>query len=323
MLENNSRTIRFLSRMGARGVLGQVVYDYAEEGKELYVMSADLARASGFERIKNKYPDKMINVGIAEQNMIGMAAGLSATGIPVVATTWATFASARVADQVRNFMGFMGANIKLIGMDSGLAASRFGYTHSNSPDIAMIRAIPGIAILSPCDGLEIYRAIEAALEYKGSVYIRLTDKQNLPIIHRELDFKYEIGRAITLQEGKDIAIIACGTIIQNVIDASEMLTEKGLSVRIVDMHTIVPLDVEVLEKTLECNLIVTVEDHLLIGGLGAAVSEFLVQKKKHPRLLSIGIEEGYIPAGRQNWAEEFCGLDSLSISNRIWEEYNS
>lgn len=323
MLEINSRTIRFLSRMGARGVLGQFVYDYAETGNEFYVMSADLARASGFDRIQNKYPERVINTGIAEQNMIGMAAGLAASGVPVLATTWATFASARVTDQVRNFMGFMNANIKLIGMDSGLAASRFGYTHSNSPDIAIMRAIPGIKILSPCDGVEIYRGLEKALECDGPVYIRLTDKPSLPLIYRAPDFEFEIGKANTLWEGNDITIIACGTILQNVLDAGEMLKEKGLSVRIIDMHTISPLDEAAIRKSMNSQLIITVEDHLSIGGLGTAVSEFLSAQKEHPRLLRIGIEEGYLPSGRQSWVEKICGLDSTAIAKKIWEEYHS
>lgn len=322
MLELNSRTLRFLSRMGARGVLGQAVHDYIEDERDLYVMSADLARASGFDRIQNKYPDRLVNAGIAEQNMIGLAAGLSATGIPVIATTWGTFASARVADQVRNFMGYMQTNIKLVGMDSGLAASRFGYTHSNPPDIAIIRAIPGIKIISPCDGMEIYCLIEKALNENGPVYIRLTDRPNLPAIHKNPEQYFEIGKAITLQEGNDIAIIACGTIMQNVIEAGKQLGERGLSVKIIDMHTIVPLDTDALEEALKCELVVSVEDHLEIGGLGTAISEFIAKKQKHPRLLTIGIKNGYIEAGRQDWAEEICGLDSRSIFSRIWEEYH-
>lgn len=323
MLEMNSKTVRFLSRMGARGVLGQFVYDYAEENNEIFVMSADLARASGFDRIKAKHPNIVINTGIAEQNMVGMAAGLSATGIPVVATTWAAFASARVADQVRNFMGFMKANVKLIGMNSGLAASRFGYTHTNPPDIAFMRAIPGIKVISPCDGIEIYKAMERALEYRGPVYIRLTDKDSLPTIYNEPDFHYELGKAITVKEGKNITVIACGAVIHNVVEAAALLEEKGIFPRIIDMHTLVPLDTEILEEMIECKLVVTVEDHLREGGLGTAVSEFFAQKKSHPRVLAIGIEDGYIPAGRQYWAEKFCGLDSISISKRIWEAYNT
>ena len=307
MLELNSRTIRFLSRMGARGVLGQVVYDYIEDGEEIYAMSADLARASGFDRVQNKYPDRLINVGIAEQNMIGMAAGLSATGVPVIATTWATFASARVADQVRTFMGFMKRNIKLVGMDSGLAASRFGYSHSNPPDIAIMRAIPGIRIISPCDGLEIYCLIKKALDESGPVYIRLTDRENLPMVYKTpVDF--EIGKAVTVREGGDIAVISCGTVLHNVAAAADILQEKGVSVRIVDMHTIVPLDTDALEKTLDCRLIVSVEDHLVSGGLGSAVAEFLAGRDVHPRLLRIGVEDGYLPAGRHNWVEQLCGL---------------
>ncbi len=319
MLEINSKNSRFLARLGARGVLGQAVYDYLCDQNELFVISADLSRASGFERVKKNFPDQFINVGIAEQNMIGIAAGLASKGTPVIATTWSTFASARVADQVRNFMGFMQSNIKLVGMDSGFAASSFGYTHSNAPDIAMIRSIPGIKILSPCDGVEIYKAINEAFTHDGPFYIRLTDKQMLPMIYTDDRFDFSIGKANVIKEGNEIAIVSCGTIMQNVIEAAKIVESESYSVKIVDMHTIVPLDKDILKSLLRYKAIVIVEDHIIPGGLYSAICECLCQtlEGRLPKMIPIAPKEAYLPAGTQKWTEEYCGLDAVGIANRI------
>lgn len=200
MMEMTSKNIRFLSRMGVLGVLGQAVLDMSGEGKDFFACSADLGDPSGFKRFREQYPEKYFNVGIAEQNMIGIAAGLSADGTPVIATTWAMFASLRCTDQLRNFMGYMGRNIKLIGMRSGLVEGKSGYTHCNPPDMACLRSIPGLTILSPCDGQETYKALWAAVEMNGPVYIRLTGDLLAPIVYKEDFGEYRIGKAILLKE---------------------------------------------------------------------------------------------------------------------------
>lgn len=322
MLELNSKDIRFLARMGARGVLGQFVYDYLNDGKKLYVVSADLAHASGFDRIKKKYPEKLINVGIAEQDLIGVSAGMAQSDVPVVATSWAMFTTTRVADQVRNYMGFMQKNVKLIGMDSGFVQAKFSYSHSNPPDIAIMRAIPGIKILSPCDGMEIYKLLYEALENEGPVYIRLTGDSLLPILHKER-VKISIGKSIKLREGKDAAIIATGNIVRNAFEAAIILNRCGIDATVIDMHTIEPLDKACLDELLGFPIIITVEEHLLHGGLGSAISEYYACQREKPRQIMLGIDNKYPLSGDVRFVEECNGLTAEAIADRILREVRS
>lgn len=308
--------------MGARGVLGQAVYDYACEGNDFFVATADLSHASGFDRLSREFPDKLVNVGIAEQNLIGVSAGLAANGIPVVATTWAMFATSRVADQVRNYMGYMQRNIKLIGMDSGFVQSRFSYSHTNPPDIAIMRSIPGITIMSPCDGVEIYNAIYSALEMDGPVYIRLTGDVVLPIVHRESDFKYEIGKSIVLQKGKKIAILATGNVVKNAIDAAKILRDKNIDVTVIDVHTICPMDTIILNQLLNYELVVTVEEHLIQGGFGSAVAEFFGNYKQSPQVLRLGVDNQFTVSGSIKYEHNCFGLLPEQIANIIMRKYS-
>lgn len=317
MLPMDSKTLRFLSRMGARGALGQSVYDLSKDGVDFFVLSADLARASGFDRINREFPDRCINAGIAEANMIGIATGLSRMGTPTIATTWATFASARVADQVRNYMGYMQANVKLVGMDSGFENNRFGYSHTNGPDIAFMNAIPGITILAPSDGIEIYKAVEAAVMYKGPVYIRLTGGQQVPLIHKTAEFKYEIGKAIKLREGKEVAFISNGVILAEVLKAVEFLEEHNISCSVIDMHTIKPLDFDTLDSLLNHQLIVTVEEHVLAGGLGSIIASYYASRNRQVSMKILCAKDEYIPAGSYMFALKYNGLDADSIVESV------
>ncbi len=314
----DSKGIRFLARLRARGVLGQALYDLAEEGTDFYAVSADLCHASGYDRLAEKYPERLVNVGIAEQNLVGVAAGLSYTGKPVVATSWAMFASARVADQVRNFMGFMGRDVKLVGMESGLAEPKLGYSHTNPPDIAVMRAIPGVTVLSPCDGLEVYSAVRAAMKHRGPVYIRLPGERGgvLPPVYTE-DTDFTIGRAKTVREGEDVAIIACGNMVRNALDAAAELEAAGFSAKVVDMHTLSPLDTGTLDSLTGYRLLATVEDHLLRGGLGGAVAEYYCGKAARPRQLMFGIDDSYPAPGSARYTEENAGLSPRRIAERI------
>lgn len=301
--------------MGARGSLGQALFDYAQDGNDFFAVSADLAYASGYDRIINKYPERFVNVGIAEQNLIGVSGGLARNGLPVIATTWAMFATARAADQVRNFMGYMQLNIKLVGMDSGFIQSRFSYSHSNPPDIAIMRAIPGITIISPCDGLEIYKAVYAAMDFNGPVYLRLTGGTFLPIIHKDPEFNFKIGKSITLRNGSDIVFISCGAILSNVLEAAELLENLGTSAKVINMHTICPLDTEILEEISDYTLLITVEEHLLQGGLGSAIAEYYAPQKNKPQHLMMGINNMYPEPGDYNYTLEKAGL----LPNQIAE----
>ncbi|WP_300685574.1 transketolase family protein [Acutalibacter sp. 1XD8-36] len=317
MMEMTSKNIRFLSRMGVLGVLGQVVLDMMEEGKDFYACSADLGDPSGFKRFREQYPEKYLNVGIAEQNMIGVAAGLSSDGTPVIATTWAMFAALRCADQLRNFMGYMQRNIKLIGMRSGLVESKSGYTHCNPQDIAYLRAVPGLTILSPCDGQETYKAIWAAMEMEGPVYIRLTGDLLAPVIYKEDFGGYCIGKAIQVRQGEDIAIIGCGAVLAEALKAVELLEEAGISCAVIDMHTIKPLDTGALDKLTAHKLVVTVEEHSIIGGLGGAVAEYFSQDRNAPPVLRLGADDVFPKSGSYQYGLRQYGLTGPQIADSI------
>lgn len=317
MLPIDNKAIRFLSRMGARGVLGQAIYDLASDGMDFYVLSADLARASGFDRFGKKYPDRLINSGIAEANMIGMASGLASSGIPVLATTWATFASARVADQVRNYMGFMKSNVKLVGMDSGYENNRFGYTHANGSDISILGSIPNIAIIAPSDGIEIYQSIKAALEYNGPVYIRLTGGQTLPMVHKDSDYRFDMNVSEKLRDGSDILLISNGVILSRVLRVADRLSEDGYSCAVVNLHTIKPVNLEFINNYINCKLIVTVEEHPKHGGIGSIVAQSLAERCFHPQLEMICSKELYTPAGSYDFALKYNGMDEEAMYQRI------
>ncbi len=306
--------------MGARGTLGQVVYDYLNDGNDAYVLSADLAHASGFDRIARDYPKRLINVGIAEQNLIGVSAGLAKNGTPVIATTWGMFASVRVMDQVRNYLGYMQANVKLIGMDSGFAQGHFSYSHTNPPDIAVMRAIPGMTVLSPCDGLEIYKAIEFALEFQGPVYIRLTGGATLPMINGE-DYNFEFGRAVQLIDGEDAAILTTGNVTDIALKAAKVLHEEGISVSVFNFHTLSHIDKDTLESLGKYKTIYTVEEHLLQGGFGSAIGEYLLDKVNRPVVKRLGVNNSYPKTGTVDYIYDMVGFSIESIVKAIRDDF--
>ena len=318
MLPIDRKTIRFLSHMGARGVLGQAVYDLAKDGKAFYAISADLSRASGFERLKKEFPEKVLNAGIAEANMLGMASGLASSGIPVIATTWATFASSRVADQVRNYMGFMKSNVKLIGLDSGFENNKFGYSHTNGPDIAIMSSVPNILVLAPADGIELYMSIVSAVEYNGPVYIRMTGGSRLPIIHNE-NYSFNLFNAEILRDGKDIVFISNGAILSIVCNVADKLNNLGHSCKIINMHTMNPMDCSVLQGIISASLIVTVEEHPRNGGLGSMIASYCAEIGNYPPLELITSKDEFTPAGSYEYALAYNNLDEDSIMNRVVE----
>lgn len=316
MLNNSRRSINFLSHMGARGCLGQAVLDYSDSGGRFFATTADLARAAGFDRLQKKYPDRLINTGIAEQNLIGVSAGLATQDCPVIAATWSTFAACRDLDQVRNYMGFMRKNVKLVGMDSGLVNSRFGYSHANPNDLAIMASIPGIQILAPCDGIEIYECIIHALSTDEPCYIRLTGGEFLAPVHSE-GFEYDISHAEVLLNGKDAAIIATGSIIHEAMKAADELLKKGIETTVINMHSIKPFDYEVLEKISDRKIIISLEEHSKIGGLGSIISTYFAKKRKHPIFFCMGIEDIFSRPSSYEYAIIENELDAGSIVQKM------
>lgn len=313
--------IRFLSLIGARGVLGQAVLDMADEGEEFYTISADLEKASGFERIGSKYPEKCINAGIAEQAMIGIAAGLSTSQCPVYATSWAVFASMRITDQIRNYLGGMKKNVKLIGLDSGLTKTEFGISHSNPQDIAIFRSQPNIRIVAPSDGQMLYKALKLIRNDDIPTYVRMTGGTILPVIYKE-DMPLEIGKAIFVKRGKDVAFVVTGVILNEVIKTVKKMEKCNISCTIIDMCTIKPLDTEALDEVKNHKLIVSVEEHSVYGGLGSAISEYYIQSQKPPKMIILGTKDEMLGVSSYEEALKYNELDENSIFQKVLEKMN-
>lgn len=322
MLENNSKNARFLARMGTRGTLGQAVFDAAKDGIDFFAISADVAYPSGFERFIADFPSRFVNVGIAEQNMIGIAAGLSRYGTPVISTTWAMFSTMRAADQIRNYLGYFQSNIKLIGVDSGLTFSRYGYAHANPADLSIMRSIPNIKVVSPCDAMEIYKCIYTALRTEGPMYIRLTGGDKPQIVHKDGQFDFILGKSIDITMGKDIAIIATGAVISKALDVAEILSAEGISVRVIDMHTVRPLDEDVLIDVADYPLIVTFEEHLLSGGFGSLILEYYSDHNIDVNVLRIGIPDKFVTPGSTDYNEKIFGIDVDCVAEKIRNRFS-
>ncbi len=306
---------RLWSRLGARATLGQALLEAARE-HDFYVMSADLAQSSGLGRFKGEFPERFMNAGIAEQNMIGMAAGLAKDGTCVFATSFSPFVTMRACEQVRMNMGYMQLNIKTVGLGSGLIMAQLGNSHFGIEDAAVMRAIPGMTVVCPADGAEIVRCVEALCEYDKPAYLRLTGGPGLPVVYEE-DMDFRIGKAIPLREGKDIGIIACGTMVHSALAAAGLLSAKGIEASVTDMHTLKPLDGEAVDTLLDKKLIVTVEEASIIGGLGSAVAEHLAAKKHKPPQLMLGIRDCFPHAGSYEYLLDQCGLTAEKIAGDI------
>ena len=301
MIAYTAMNIRTWSMLGSNGAFGFAALELPEIDPTIAMLTADVLFFSGLERFRAKYPDYFYNLGIAEQNMVGVAAGLSKEGLNVFATTYAAFIATRSCDQVRVNMGYMQLGIKLVGLTAGLSVGILGGTHCSVEDIAIMRAIPNITILSPADCTETVKATLAAARHKGPVYLRLTGGQPNPPVYKA-DYAFEIGKAIRLREGEDIAIVATGAMVHASLEAAATLAEQGVSCRVLDMHTIKPLDEGAIMETLTARLLVTVEEHSVKGGLGGAVSECLAGVRGRPPQLIIGV------------ADEFSGCRRLSLS---------
>ncbi len=308
--------------ISSRGTFGTTMKDMAKEEDNIIVLSGDLGNSSGLARFIKKYPNKYINVGIAEQNMIGIAAGLAKEGLNVFCTSFAPFLTMRAGEQVRNHMGYMGLGIKLVGLASGFGTGILGNSHYGLEDIAIMRAIPNITVISPADSTETAKVTAALIDYDKPVYLRLTGTANNPIVYKE-DYDFKIGEAIKLREGVDITIIASGTMVYNSLSAAKILESKGINASVINMHTIKPLDIKSVDTaSRKSKLIITVEEHYKIGGFGSAISEHLSSIKNSPKLLILGVDDEYKHAGDHKFMLEQNNLLPEQIANSIEYNYN-
>lgn len=317
MIEIQRAKMRMWSMLGKRGTFGTSLTELAPEVDNLMAISADFARSSGLERYSHTYPDKFLNVGIAEQNLIGIASGLASEGYNVFATSFASFIATRSYEQVKIHCGYMKHPIKVVGLASGFGVQQQGNTHYGLDDICLMRSIPNLTILSPADSTEVVKATQALLDYDKPVYLRLCGEAGDPMVYKE-DYDFEIGKAITLREGADVTIVATGTMVYQSLQAAKKLAEEGIECTVINMHTIKPLDTAAIDKYChDCKLVVTAEEGFVTGGLGAAVSEAVVQSGKHiPAFEIIGLTD-FPHAGSYKYMLEQTGLDAVHIAERI------
>ena len=286
---------------------GEALYAVAEKNDKILALSADSSGSSGLSPFKKSFPDRHIEFGIMEQGIVGYASGLASVGwVPFFAAI-APFVTARPFEMFRNDLGYMNQNVKIVGRNAGLTYSDLGATHQSLDDVAILRTIPGVTVICPGDPVEIRLAVEAAARQPGPMYIRI-GQQPMPVLHTE-DVPFELGKGIQLTEGKDVTLIATGTALWRAYDAVEILRNKGIQARLISMHTVKPIDKEIIRKAArETPAIVTVEEHYLIGGLGSAVADVLASEGLGAPLKMIGVDDQYASNGPY---DELLGLYGL------------
>lgn len=311
---------RMYSKLGMRGSFSLAVEELAKTDSNLLVLTADLASLTGLSRFKEKFPSQFLNIGIAEQNMVGIGAGLAKEGMKVFLTTYSNFLSMRAYEQIRILLGYMGFNVKVVGTGSGLAMGMSGNTHYGIEDISLMRALPGMTVISPADGFETVKSVHEVMGYEKPVYIRLTGVMNTPVVYNE-DYDFTIGKGVILRKGDDISIITTGTMVHESLIAAERLAEQGTSASVINMHTIKPLDTRLLhDAVLHSKLIVTIEEHSVIGGLGGAVAEYISGLIHHPPLIRIGLPDSFQKVGDYSYLLKQNGLTGPQIADRLSDE---
>ena len=285
-----------VKKIATRESYGNALVELGAEHDNLIVLDADLAAATKTGVFKKAYPDRHIDCGIAECNMMGIAAGLSTTGIVPFASTFAMFAAGRAFEQIRNSIGYPHLNVKIGATHAGISVGEDGATHQCNEDIALMRTIPGMVILNPADDIEAKACVKAAYEYNGPVYLRF-GRLAAPVINDRPDYKFELGKGVVLREGKDLTIVATGLCVSSALEAAEKLAADGIDAKVINIHTIKPLDEElIVAAAKETGKVVTVEEHSVIGGLGSAVCDALVEKCPVP-VKKIGVQDVFGESG--------------------------
>jgi len=305
-----------VKKIATRESYGNALAELGKEHEDVIVLDADLAAATKTGVFKKAFPERHIDCGIAECNMISVAAGIATTGKVPFASSFAMFAAGRAFEQVRNSIGYPKLNVKIGATHAGISVGEDGATHQCNEDIALMRTIPGMVVINPADDVEAKAAVKAAYEHVGPVYLRF-GRLAVPVINDNEDYKFEIGKAVTLREGTDVTIIATGLPVSEALDAAEKLAADGISAEVINIHTIKPLDEEaVIKAAAKTGKIVTVEEHSVIGGLGSAVCDVVAQKAP-AKVLKIGINDVYGESGPAKELVKKYGLDADSIYEKV------
>ena len=304
-------------KKATRAVYGEMLVELAEKYPELVVLDADLSSATMTKSFAKAYPDRFLDMGIAEANMIGVAAGLSTCGKKPFANSFAMFTAGRAYEQVRNSVAYPHLNVKCVGSHGGLSVGEDGATHQCLEDLALMSAIPGMTVVNPCDGNEMRQAVLALIEYNGPAYLRL-GRMAVETVTDTIDgYKFELGKAAMLRDGKDVTIAATGLMVQRALAAAELLSGEGVSARVLDFHTIKPLDGEALlaaAKVTGC--IVTTEEHSIMGGLGSAVAGFIGEHCPVP-VVRHGVNDEFGRSGKAEQVLEAYGLTPAGIAAKV------
>lgn len=307
-----------VKKIATRESYGNALIELGKEHENLVVLDADLAAATKTGMFKKVFPERHIDCGIAECDMIGIAAGIATTGMVPFASTFAMFAAGRAFEQIRNSIGYPKLNVKIGATHAGISVGEDGATHQCNEDIALMRTIPGMVVINPSDDVEARAAVKAAYKHEGPVYLRF-GRLAVPVINDREDYKFELGKGVVLREGKDITLIATGLPVAETLEAAEKLAADGIDAKVINIHTIKPLDEElIVEAAKETGKVVTIEEHSVIGGLGSAVCDVLSEKAP-TKVLKIGINDTYGESGPAVELVKKYGLDAESIYKKIKE----
>ncbi|MDD2402874.1 MAG: transketolase family protein [Clostridia bacterium] len=304
-----------MEKMATRDAYGRALVKLGAENKDIVVLDADLAGSTRTKEFKKHYPERFFNMGIAEQNMMGTAAGLATAGKTVFASTFAIFATGRAFEQIRNSIAYAKLNVKIVASHAGLTVGEDGASHQAIVDISIMRSLPNMMVIVPADGVEAEKAVIAAAQYNGAVYIRM-GRSAVPVIYQQ-DYDFTIGKASVLKEGQDVSVLACGIIIAESLKAAEELAQEGISVKVINVATIKPIDKEAIVKAAqETGAIVTVEEHSIIGGLGSAVAEVLVENEPVP-MERVGVMDIFGESGKPQALLEKYGLTAKEVVSAV------
>ena len=305
-----------VKKIATRDSYGNALVELGKEHDNLVVLDADLAAATKTGVFKKEFPERHIDCGIAEGNMVGVAAGLAAAGKVPFASSFAMFAAGRAFEQIRNSVAYPHLNVKIGATHAGISVGEDGATHQCNEDIALMRSIPGMVVLNPSDDVEARAAVKAAYEYEGPVYLRF-GRLAVPVINDREDYKFEMGKGVVLREGKDLTIVASGLPVANCLEVAERLSAEGIEAKVINIHTIKPLDEDlIVAAAKETGKVVTVEEHSVIGGLGSAVCDVLSEKAP-TKVLKIGVNDVFGESGPALELLKKYGLDTDGIYEKV------
>ena len=315
------KNIKMWSAVGPRATYGLAIMELAKSEDKLVIITSDTSTSAGLDRFKKKYPDRYFDIGIAEQNTLGVSAGLANEGLTSFVSTFAPFQTMRCLEQIKVNLAYMQIPVNFVGLASGVNLGHLGYTHCCIEDIGVLRSLPNIIILSPCDSLEVAKSVFEAAKTNFPVYIRLTGDNKTKQIYQE-DYQFDIGKCVNIMEGKKIAILATGSMVGEAKIVLEKFRSENIFFSLYNFHTIKPIDVVGLKKIAEQHeLIITIEEHNIIGGLGSAVSEVLAKSKNNIKQVTLGIDDSYQISGDYRTILDKAGISAEKIYKRLSEEY--